>query len=68
MNNVKHLPKHDNGRPDLRYTINREFIGLPKAMQVVRFCGDYVAYAPTVADAAKLAVEHQKSRWRQIVD
>lgn len=63
-NNLKHLPKHDNGRPDFRYTINREFIGFAKKMHVARFCGDYVGYADTVQGAAEKAREHQQMRFR----
>lgn len=61
---LKALPRHDNGRPDLRYTCKREFIGLDRAQYVGRFCGDYIGYAADLDGCAALMREHQASRMR----
>lgn len=52
---------------DQGYTINKEFCGYPKAMQVVKFRGDYVSPHNTVKDAILACIFHDDERTIQIL-
>jgi len=46
---------------DARYSVAREFNGSrPYRVWVVRFCGDYLGWAPAQADARNMARSHRR--------
>lgn len=55
-------PKHDNGRIDARYSVEREFTGAPRIQYVARFCGDWIGAAALQRDAWQMARDHAKHR------
>lgn len=60
------IPPHSfgklKGKPDARYSINKEFNGSPKAQHVVRFAGDYVSGHDSPEDAKAAAHAHKAKR------
>jgi hypothetical protein len=55
-------PVSQNGKPDLRYEIAREWCGYDKPRYVLRFCGDWVAQSISYAAVALRAVGHNAAR------
>lgn len=55
-------PKHDNGKPDTRYTVTPEHDGHAVPRYVARFCGERIDAGMTRQDAWALACEHQRDR------
>jgi hypothetical protein len=50
---------------DKRYTIQREFIGQPTAVYVVRFCDKFVGWRSTRKEGVRLARLHKRVRAAQ---
>lgn len=48
---------------DKRYTVTKEYCGLPYPAFVVRFCGDWIATKDTREQAAAIIVEHKLNYW-----
>lgn len=57
-------PKHDNGKPDTRYTVTLEHTGQPRAMYVARFLRDHIGSATTPAGAWAHCIDHQRERFQ----
>lgn len=47
---------------DKRYSVRQEFTGQPRPVYVARFCGNWIGWAPTKAEAQSLCVEHKAAR------
>ena len=55
-------PKHDNGKPDTRYTVTPEHDGHAVPRYVARFCGERIDAGMTRQDAWQLCTDHQRER------
>lgn len=55
-------PKHDNGKPDTRYTVTIEHDGYVVPRHVARFCGQRIDAAMTRQDAWQACTDHQRER------
>ena len=57
-----HPVTQDNGKPDRRYTVTREWVGHPKPRFVVRFCDEWVGHNASYPEAVLRAVGHNNVR------
>lgn len=55
-------PKHDNGKPDTRYTVTLEHTGHHQAQYVARFLAERIGAGSTPREAWALACDHQRER------
>jgi hypothetical protein len=55
-------PKHPNGQPDTRYTVDKEYTGHAQAQHVARWLGERIGAEPTKAGAWSLCRSHQHHR------
>lgn len=55
-------PKHDNGKPDTRYTVTKEFDGRAVAHHVARFAGEHIGSHTNAQAAWELCTQHQRER------
>jgi hypothetical protein len=55
-------PVTNDGQPDRRYTITKEFCGYPDARFVARFCGDFIGQSLFYSSAVAKAVGHNAAR------
>ena len=55
-------PKHDNGKPDTRYTVTLEHTGHHQAQYVARFLTERIGAGSTPREAWALACDHQRER------
>jgi hypothetical protein len=66
LGEASNLPVHSfgkmQGKPDARYTINKEFTGAPKAQHVVRFARDLVSAHDDEEGASTAARAHKAQR------
>lgn len=53
---MKHHPVTQNGKPDLRYTIEKEFCGQDGPRYVARFCGDWIGQSQFYGSALMLCI------------
>lgn len=53
---------------DKRYTITKEYCGLPYPAFVVRFCGDWIAARDTREQAVAVITEHKLNFWNHSND
>lgn len=49
----------DDGTPDRRYSIQREFCGYPEKRHVLRFCGDFIAQSTSYSAMVLRGVGHK---------
>jgi hypothetical protein len=55
-------PKHDNGKPDTRYTVTVEHDGHVTPRHVARFLGERIDAATNRRDAWAICTQHQRER------
>lgn len=58
-------PKHDNGKPDTRYTVTLEHTGQVIPYHVARFMGEWVAASADKREAWAHCMAHQRQRLEQ---
>ncbi len=59
----RHPVTHDNGKPDLRYSVALEFCGHEKPHYVARFCDDErIGSSQFYSSAVMLAIGHNAQR------
>lgn len=59
---MKQYPITNNGQPDTRYSINKEFCGYPEPRYVLRFCGEWIGQSRFYSSVLTLAVGHNAKR------
>lgn len=60
------FPKHDNGKPDSRYTASLEYTGYSVPLIACRFCGDLIGAAPDELKASRIMADHKTRRDREL--
>ena len=59
---MKLHPITNQGKPDTRYSIEKEYCGHPESRFVVRFCGEWVGQSLFYSAAILLATSHNCQR------
>lgn len=62
MKTFRQFPVSQQGKPDLRYSVTREWCGQPEPRFVARFCGDWIGHDISYPGAVLLAVGHNCRR------
>lgn len=55
-------PRHDDGKPDNRFTARLEWAGAPTQQWVARFCDDWLGTFPTFKEAAERCNAYNRER------
>lgn len=52
--------RHDNGKPDERYTLAWEYLGYSVPQLALRFCGELIGVPRGIMSARRIADEHHE--------
>ena len=50
--------RHDDGKPDDRYSLAYEYLGYSEPMLALRFCGELIGVPHGIIQARRIAEEH----------